>query len=79
MKVRDAAGDQFAPCSIPNCTRTAGEPPHTHEGKPVCPLHARELVGGVCRCGLALDDGPYRIYPAHDGRAVCIDCWAQYG
>lgn len=79
-KVLDTLGHPYAVCTMPGCERTASEPPHKHEGQAVCPRHAAQLAGGLCSaCSKPLDDSPYRVYPARDGRAVCIDCWAEYG
>jgi hypothetical protein len=87
--MRDANGDHYAACSMPGCELTASEPPHKHEGKPVCPKHAAELAGGHCvACGQSFDvftvgqvfgGNSLRVYPSREGRAVCIDCWAMYG
>ena len=73
-------GEQFLPCSVPECERRASDPPVRIAGKAICPHHAFEHAQGRCSACNGRLIGPYTSYAGvPDGSVLCVDCWANEG
>jgi hypothetical protein len=76
---------EFLPCTVPGCELRSSEPPFRHEGNVLCPQHAVMRAGALCAdCGSVFTysstfAGHLNAYAGPDGRALCIDCWANAG
>lgn len=73
----------FLPCTVPGCTLRSNDPPFRHQGNVLCVQHAVMRAGAQCADCKAvftrstLFVGHLKVYAGRDGRALCIDCWAN--